>query len=225
MSFKRVDSGRPLPRDARTWNRLLEATEFVEGLRRKLGGGAVELPRSQTTVKVRNDTGVDLLWYAPVQLGAPIITAADNLAEYQARSNFKGILPDGVTGSLAVTLEPLSAGGIGSAVVSGVVAVLVDRTSVSHEFARLVAGDVTELHSDADLGARILDPPPGTGVTGVQWCTVLLPYQCCRETAAGSAGETGSDSVEVLADIEVVCMPDGTIQTTKTYVSVRAADG
>lgn len=196
---RKVSPGERGQLSASWFNDVVDALEYLARLR-ATGGQGVEFTRSQTTVKLRNDTGSDLGRFAPVQLGAPFITADDNEAEYQAKPNFKGVLPDGSTQNLAVLLTPLAEDAIDSAVVSGVVPVRVNRTSTSHEFAKLSAGNVIALRSDAYLGARILDPPPGTGSTGVQWCLVLLPYQCCcapqSGSGSGSGGSGGGSSVQ-----------------------------
>jgi hypothetical protein len=208
---KRLSPGQPLPRDAHTWNRILAALEFVESWKRQTGG-PVELSKSQTVAKVRNDTGDDLDPFSVVGLSAPVIGPTDNLAQFQSAPNFKAVKPATDSGRIAVLMEPVAAGAIGRAVVSGVVAVQVTVTSTGHEFATPSAGDTDKLASDLTGPARILSPP---AATGLQWLYVLLQ-------GGAALGTTGSAVARVRVESNTTYnLPSG----AKVYSAVLVNDG
>lgn len=178
MQDRKVSPGERGQLPASWYNRT---TDLVETVRRMRAGGGIDFPRSQTVVKVRNDTGDDLDRRSVVRLSSAFIGPADNLIEWQGKPNLKAVAPDGTAKdhSFGVLAEPIRDGGIGRAIVSGVAPARVVRTQLGHHFARPVAGSTGALVSDQNYGARLLAPAPWAGSTGTEDGYVLLPYQCC----------------------------------------------
>jgi len=161
----RVNPGDALNFPAQTFNIFCDTAEEVARMKgrqfadRQPGRGI-----NTGIVTVRNDSGGDLLRFAVLGIGAPIIDNSDNLAEFQNRVTFKGQLPDIDLhrGRFVILLEPLADGAIGKAVVSGVCQVLVNVSDAAHTFADVIDGDATTLASGWS-GAEILWKETGTG--------------------------------------------------------------
>src|SRR5262245_10332354 len=120
--FRRVQSGDPLRIPAAVYNRLLDS---LEGAGPSQGAGTPGVAaRSPTVVKVRTSSGADRAQFEVLGLAGPLVTPASRLASFREQVTFDGVLPAaGHAGKFAVLLEPVPQGGIGRAVVAGVVQV------------------------------------------------------------------------------------------------------
>lgn len=85
-------------------------------------------------------------------------------------------------GKIVILAEPIRAGELGLAFVSGACPVQVNITDATHKCADIAAGDTAKLTSSATSGARILYKAASTGVC---WCVVNLDYS--SEQLTGSA--------------------------------------
>lgn len=188
MAEESVQAGDPLQIEARIWNRLVS----LLGARGQLG--AERLPSPVTgadVIRVRNDTGSALSAYHVVGVGAPEITPTLNLEQFQRSLIFSGGAP--ASGAFAVVLEPIPAGEIGRAVVSGVVPVQLDVSaaadSAGHVRAEADAGDATALDLAQSGSARVLWRESGSGT---KWALVRLSDVPGGTSAAWESGPFGS---------------------------------
>lgn len=180
--LRRGDRIRGLPGDS--WNQFAEATEHYQRNRRAGldESGATALRTTETVVLIRNETGVDLDFFAVVGLGDPLITPTENEEEFKLRRAFIGVEPAAEhAGKFAIMAHPVahvdgSADGqdIGRGVVHGVTQALVKMASLSHTFADVDAGETGHLLSAATGGAQILWREEDAEVDDVVWAYVRL---------------------------------------------------
>lgn len=115
------------------------------------------------------------------RVGNPIIDNADNLAEFKNRVTFKGETPSLAShvGRFAILLEPIAAGKLGKAVVSGVSVARIDVANAYHGSCEIIGGDCGKLRSGPCGGAQILWKETGTGLL---WGIVRVgtPTLTCR---------------------------------------------
>ena len=170
--FKAGDAFRGLPTS--TWNQFVQASEIVLTGQLDRGGRARGKSGPQATVVyVKNNTESDVGWYGILGIDGPLFSDTDNLNEFQARVMFTASTPaeDTHEGMFVVCIEPIPAGQIGRAVVSGAVQVQVDVKDADHTFAEITDADLTKLTSATSGSARILWKAPGTGT---KWAIVRL---------------------------------------------------
>lgn len=180
-AFKRVTQGSALEIPAAAWNACLDAAEAHKR-------GAVSLPdavarqfRQADIVLVKNASGAAVSRFGVLGISGVIFTPSDSLAAFQNQVAFTGVTPSGDShkGKFLVCLDPLNAGEVGRAWISGVCQCRVLVTDADHQFCEATAGDSTQLKSSKSGSARILYKPAGTGSL---WCTVRLG------NAAGGGG-------------------------------------
>ena len=170
--FKAGDAFRGLPTS--TWNQFVQASEIVLTGQLDRGGRARGKSGPQATVVyVKNNTESDVGWYGILGIDGPLFSDTDNLNEFQARVMFTASTPaeDTHEGMFVVCIEPIPAGQIGRAVVSGAVQVQVDVKDADHTFADITDADLTKLTSATSGSARILWKAAGTGT---KWAIVRL---------------------------------------------------
>ena len=129
--------------------------------RREMSGqnsGSVESIRSgQRFVRIRNETDQDLARWSVLGLSGVVITPETNSPEFEAGPVFKGVNPTSAhIGKYAVLQEPLAAGAIGRAVVSGDTVCRVQVNSALHGFAEITPGITSKLTSGVSGTAQIL---------------------------------------------------------------------
>jgi RNA polymerase sigma factor (sigma-70 family) len=141
---KRVRRHQPLPdlaADSRRPNALPSSVNRTRNL-----GGQFALAFSDLDVAtVFNNTGVDLPRFGVAGLRPAIICPTDNLQEFKNRVNFyvSALAAfEGDAGRFAFLLEPIGAGKIGRAPVSGVCQVVVDVVNESHQRADAVYNQI-----------------------------------------------------------------------------------
>lgn len=183
--IRRLKKGEPLNRRiiAADWSRIAAATERVEALQQI--GGDTPSGVSQTIAYVRNDSDADVDRGEILAINGPLITEAENDAEFMLRPTFSGVKPlepDHV-GKFVIALEPLAKAGeeegdvgqIGRCVVAGVTlakvklrysgGVVLDQCAdIEHESFTLRSGSAgaVRLLATSEINA------------GVAWCIVLL---------------------------------------------------
>ena len=113
---------------------------------------------------------------APMALRAPIFPPdnPERIGTFSTTIGFGVAVAEAADvgpGKIAVLLEPIRAGEIGLAVVSGAVPCRVNVTNAAHGYADLTAGGAVSLTSGASGPARILWQESGTGL---KWAVVLL---------------------------------------------------
>ena len=134
--FPRANPGDPLRIPASAWNRMRDATLQVER-----GGGTIGRiiggKPSPVEVLVKNATVTDLSRYDVMAIGDPLFGPSVNLVEFQTNLCIQGVAPSTAAhaGKWAVLLEPIAAGQIGRAVISGDTIALIDVTDADHTHA------------------------------------------------------------------------------------------
>lgn len=149
------------------WQRAADVTSNGMVNQTSTIGEAKKLPTT-----VRNTTGSSLSRFAVLALGAAIITAAENLEQFQSVARFDGTVPTtGDEGNFGVILTDAPDGAIIDCVVAGEVQCMVNVTDTSHGYADITVDDATKLTSAFSGSAKILTP---ITETGDQWAIVRI---------------------------------------------------
>jgi hypothetical protein len=200
--LRRVYPGQRRQITAAAWNALVDSARTVRDSG-STGGDGVDLTSGQDTILVQNNSGGAVDRFAVLAVGNPLIAPTDSEDEFLSGIAFLGTTPTSSTepGKWCVTLEPIPAGEIGRAVLSGVVPVQVDATAGAEDFAEFNEDTTSCLVCDAGGTARIL----WLETTGeVCWAVVRL-----GDAAGGGGGsltvkETdGSPSYSSITTVEV----------------------
>jgi len=154
---------------ARSWNRMVDATEIVLGAPQDFGADGVQGPAAPNhTILCRNDSGAAVgRWGVLAITGmviAPSGAAGAATLSWQTSPAVIGVAPPtGTVGGFVVAVEPIANGKIGRAAVSGVVQAKVDVTDAGHTFATPKPGSTTAFDSGSSGPALILWKESGTG--------------------------------------------------------------
>lgn len=159
-SLRHVQRGQPLKIPADDWNRIVDATRaFYE---QQAGGGtrpANAGTRQASVILVRNDSGSDRQRFDVLGVGRPVITPEDNPDEFKRQVALTGVVPmlaDHASGRFVVLQEPVAAGGIARAVVSGVSVARVNVKTGQERFADVADGEPGHLYGNDSTGAAVL---------------------------------------------------------------------
>lgn len=177
-----VARGRPMRITADTWNEVVRATRKVRDWQKDPKATAGERYGCVVALAT-NDTGADLAAYSPAGVSGVAVydISGDDAAEWQRDAGLTLKKPADDTAWVAVTLEPIPAGGIGRVAVAGVAVCNVEVTDVGHRYASPAAGDTTRLHSGATGSIRLLYIAAGGGST--RRCVVVVGDQVGDGTA------------------------------------------
>lgn len=195
--FKHVQPGDALSIPAAAWNTLLDVARAT---RTGAGPGAGS-SRQASIIRVKNESGGDLLRNSVLGLGDPIFTPADASEDAFLREvTFRGLMPDLSRHAkrFCVLLDPAPIDGVVRAYLAGVCPVLVDVLDDRHEYAT-VAGVAEHLNSSRYGFAQILwregDEAYGYGDaydTGLQWAIVRLGAHCPSVAVGKANGDISS---------------------------------
>lgn len=198
---KRVAAGERLKTiSASSWNNMQAAGEYFAGhLGLPAESGALLAQGGQTTIQIKNTTGVKLMPRQIVGLGDPARTPDSNLQSFLEDLVLQGATPSATLHryQFAVTNQLLMPNEIGEAIFAGVAVCKVNVTEAVHPFATPKEGDCTQLASSFWGGARILYKPSGTGT---KWAVVSLgsfayvSYRC-KTDAPHARNSNGTVSV------------------------------
>jgi len=153
-------------------------------------------------VWVRNNTGSALARFDVTALGLPIIVPADNESEFEQQVMFEGGTPSvpADLGEWAITLEPIPAGKIGRAMVSGLcqVRLYVPEGQEEYEFADVAGGATGYLLLQREGPAQILWRESGTSTSteDLKWAVVRLGLPARRGfwvRLTAESGDLGGD--------------------------------
>jgi hypothetical protein len=170
--FQTVQAGERIGISASTWNAMLEAAKAHEQRKFNVTSESDPLLRQADICKVLSEAATDLPRFAVVGIEGPLISPADNLVEFQSRAAFRvGVPTESSRGKFAILTEPIPAGRIGQAWVSGVCPAQVFVTDGAHQYCEAAAGATTALKSDCFGSARILWREAGTGL---RWALIRL---------------------------------------------------
>lgn len=172
-TLRKVNPGDPLSIPAATFNAFVDAARASQRARAIGAAGTSDTLSDQTTVLVRNDAGVDVPRFGVLGIGGPIFAPEDGLDEWFQQTSLKGVLPSSAThhGRFVVTLEPIDAGKVGVACLSGLVLCRVDGFSGSARFADVADGQAGYLRAAPRGAAQILWREPGASQ---EWAIVRV---------------------------------------------------
>jgi len=189
--FPRANAGDPLRIPASAWNRIRDATIKVERGGSNIGkvNGDRTNPRE---VIVKNATVTDLDRYDIMGVSIPLFGPDVNLTEFQTNLCMQGVACDGEEhiGRWAVLMEPIAAGQIGMAIISGETIAMIDvldanDTHVECNTDPSDTGNFYRLQSGTTGTARILWKESGTG--NDKWALIRIGDAAGGGDAAGSS--------------------------------------
>ena len=156
--LQKVKSGDPLRIKADTWNTMIDAARAIADQRVRMVAPPAGGTPGRSVLYIRNDSGEDLDWGDVLGIAGPLITPDENETDYRLWTALMGDTPDAAVhrGRFAVLTEPIPAGAIGHAVVTGVIATRVQMNVAGHRFADVLDNDATQLDSAESGSAEIL---------------------------------------------------------------------
>lgn len=168
--FKKVQRGDRLRIPAETFNTFIDAAkDFRNRTQNVARQRQLDLPQTGV-VLVKNGTADDLERFHVLGIDRPIFTPGESLFSFQDQIAVVGIAPteDDQLGRFLVLQEPLRAGMIGRACVSGVTPVRLNVLDEEHDWADIEDGETDSLKTDSVGSAFILwkEPPSGSGYGG-----------------------------------------------------------
>lgn len=155
--FKKVRPGQPLRIPAETFNTFIDAARDFKARQRTVARTAQPAFQQTGIVPIRNDSGSDRDRFDVLGVGGVVIQPFENLLEFQNHPALVGVVPNEADhyGRFAVLLEPLRAGAIGRACLSGVCVVRLNVIDESHDFADVEDG-CTENLKTATVGSAFI---------------------------------------------------------------------
>lgn len=183
--FKKVQRGDPLRIPAETFNTFIDAAKDFRSRTQNLARRGQPDVLQSGIILVKNGTANDLGRFHVLGIERPIFTPADSLFSFQDQIAVIGVTPneDHHLGRFLVLQEPLRAGMIGRACVSGVTPVRLNVLDEAHEWADIEDGETDSLKTDTAGSAFILWKEPPTGgyggygygyYGGLRWALVRL---------------------------------------------------
>lgn len=163
--FKKVQRGDRLRIPAETFNTFIDAAkDFRNRTQNVARQRQLDLPQTGV-VPVKNGTADDLERFHVLGIDRPIFTPGESLFSFHDQIAVVGIAPteDDHLGRFLVLQEPLRAGMIGRACVSGVTPVRLNVIDEEHDWADIEDGETDSLKTDTAGSAFILwkEPPSG----------------------------------------------------------------
>jgi len=163
--FKKVQRGDRLRIPAETFNTFIDAAkDFRNRTQNVARQRQLELPQTGI-ILVKNGTAYDLERFHVLGIDRPIFTPGESLFSFKEQVAVGGTTPteDDHLGRFLVLQEPLRAGMIGRACVSGVTPVRLNVLDEEHDWADIEDGETDSLKTDTAGSAFILwkEPPSG----------------------------------------------------------------
>jgi len=202
--LRKVNPGDPFAIPARTYNAFIDAALAAKAGQFAPGGPVPTSGLPGGWCWVKNNSGAALDRFAVLGIDAPILAPSPYDEAFQNQVALAGVTSTSVshTGNFVVLQEPLAAGALGLACISGVTVARVYVAGEGHRFADVKDGDATRLASGATGSARILWKESGTGQV---WAVVRLAGSACLGDA--------SDPYEMLPAIADILTPDAQTDT------------
>jgi hypothetical protein len=170
--FKKAQAGRPLEIPASTWNAMVDAARSNAESQHDQRGESDSLLRQGDIIKVRNQSGRDLDRFAVLGIYSPIILPSVNDREFKNQVAINVVLPtEDHSGQFVILLDPMRAGRMGRAWVSGVCPARINVDEDWHQYVDIEASNSNALKSKPDGAAQILWREPGLGL---RWAVVRL---------------------------------------------------
>jgi hypothetical protein len=187
MTIAKVSSGQPLKIPAAAFNAFVEAANAHQNSQHAQSSDARSTPVAVGMISVRNDTGAPRDRFTIVGIDSPVISPTDNPLSWQDHLVFLGASAqtEAHKNRYGILQEPLAAGAIGRALVSGVSIARIFVKDVVHDHARIAAGTLETAQSGS---AQIIWKEPGLGD---RWGVVRIPV----ESSSGGPGVMARTSV------------------------------
>ena len=172
----KAKAGQPFRPSARDWNEFVDTARSLQTGKLNVDFDG-ELPEhSQTKVLVKNQSGNRLDRFSILALGEPWRKPEDDLPQFKRQIVFLGEIPQqheckDPKHPFVILLEPLQPGGIGEAVLAGIVIAQVEVIREIDLYAEVVQGNTTSLRTSPHGRSRILWKEPGLGL---KWSVVRL---------------------------------------------------
>ncbi|MBI9017379.1 MAG: hypothetical protein JEZ07_08985 [Phycisphaerae bacterium] len=187
MAFEKAVSGQPIKIPASDYNAAMAAAEAYQ---KQISNPSVNInPDDADVVMVRNSSGGNLVRYAVLQIAGPMFEPAVNLDSFKDYVGFDGEAVSDDTLPFVIVQEPIAAGEVGRALVTGITVSPILVTDDTHKYAGVASG-VPFLQSSDSGTVTILWKQSGTGV---KWAMVRL----------GTAGVTESSSDFELVPVRI----------------------
>ena len=169
--LKRVHPGDPISLSSNAYNAWCDAADDLRQRQMATSASQQLETRDVDIVLVRNDSGADVDQHGVLGIDGPLITPDDNLDEFKRRVVISGVTPAVAhVFCFVVLLEPLPAGAVGLAIISGVCTVQVDVASASDTTCGADVDDTAKLKSATGFN-QILWKETGTGT---KWAIVRI---------------------------------------------------
>ena len=170
--LKKVRSGERLRIPASTYNAFIDAAQAhrnQQGVRARTGRDVAP----DGTILVRNDTGVDQSQFSILGLNGPLFEPTNLQAFKNHPRIVKAIAPaTGTHDNMFVVLaQPIAAGKMGRAYISGVYLAKVNVTDAGHAYATITDSETGYFTSGASGPVQILWKESGTGQ---KWAQIRL---------------------------------------------------
>ena len=172
-TLKKVKPGDPLAIPAATFNTFVDAAQDFRNRQHRQERPLPPASAGSGTIRVKNASGADRDRFAVLGIDVPVFTPTDNLEGFKNEPVLAGVVPTTANhlGRFVVLAEPLAAGAIGRAVLTGLTPVKVYIDDVAHRAADVDNSNATRLRSSTSGTASILWAEAGTGE---RWALVRL---------------------------------------------------
>lgn len=168
--FKKRSSGDPFVMKAPLYNALIDAARQTKQNRHDVGGNFQPDQRCSTIVPIRNGSGADKSRGGLLGIAGPIIGPSGNFDEFLHKVALEGAAPTlAHVARWAVLIEPIAAGAIGRAVVSGLAICQITMRNDKHQYVEITSSG--ELESGDSGSARIVWV---AGTSGTQWAVINI---------------------------------------------------
>jgi hypothetical protein len=205
------------------WNRMLDMLRWWLSQQAKSGSSGVSADTDVCIFDVKNDSGEDQDWLAPLGLDDIVITPDDNLDGFRHKPMLSGITPviPDHRGKWAILLSPCPDGDIVKAAVSGVVPTRVYVNDFNDKACDVIEKKTVEGDSEADPPTEDEDCYLGSGSSGAQIIWWEASKESDNETivwALVRLGSNGDDCVRIRlkGDLYPCDEADGVILTTSS---------
>ena len=169
-NFKKRSSGDPFVMKAPLYNALIDAARQTKQNQHDVAGNFQPDHRSSTIVPIRNGSGADKTRGGILGIAGPIIGPSDNFDEFLHKVALEGAAPTlAHVARWSVLIEPIAAGAIGRAVVSGLAACQIKMRNDKHQYVEINSSG--ELESGDSGSARIVWV---AGTSGTQWAVLNI---------------------------------------------------
>jgi len=174
--LSKVTAGDPFRMSADTFNAFVDAAQAHRDRQTSQEGEVQAYGARSGMVTVRNISGINQDRFAVMGIAGFITSPTVNLLAFQNRPAFDVIVPVyGHSGRFVVLAEPIVAGRLGRAHISGVCPVMIDIPDEDHEYryAEFAADQTGYLKATHYGSARILWREEGIGL---RWAVVRLGH-------------------------------------------------